>query len=96
MKHPILWSAALLLGMTHPARADECGPRAAVLQALYEKYKESPAFLATNTDGTRLVEITVSPNGETWTLLVIRPDGLTCLLATGKDWRPLSETGEPL
>jgi hypothetical protein len=47
---------------------------------------------------TRIIELYVSQKG-TWTVLVSRPDGMSCLVAAGTDWADGSarqEAGTPV
>src|SRR5882724_10723177 len=63
--------------------AGPCYPRDAIRTHLAERYGERPAG--------QLVELLVRPDGASWTILVIRPDGLACPVAAGEDWRDVSE-----
>jgi hypothetical protein len=36
---------------------------------------------------TRILEVWMSEEKGTWTILVTRPDGSTCVMATGTHWR---------
>lgn len=63
-----------------------CAPRATVLAFLDGKHDERR--VAWGLAGTgRIVDVTVSPDGATWTILVTKPDGTTCIIAAGRNWR---------
>ena len=64
-----------------------CGPRTAVLERLKSLYDEVPVSVGLGNDGG-VVEVVASRAG-TFSIVVTRPDGLSCLLATGRDWEPL-------
>ncbi len=43
-------------------------------------------------------EVWASEKTGSWTILFTRPDGVTCIMATGHDWQslsPLSPVGDP-
>lgn len=66
-----------------------CNTRANALGFLLERYKESASANGVSSNGG-LVEILTSPRGETWTIVVTGPDGITCMVATGYNWRRLA------
>ncbi len=62
-----------------------CAKRDLVVQRLQEKFGETQRGIGLNqTDG--LLEIFTSPATGTWTILMTKPDGSTCLLAAGRRW----------
>jgi hypothetical protein len=64
-----------------------CGSHKTVADALAKRYAETPISMGV-TIGGAVVEIYASPEG-TWTLLITQPNGVTCLIAAGKDWENL-------
>lgn len=64
-----------------------CGARDIVTQTLSQEFGESPLGAGLEGD-TALYEVWQSEDGESWTILRTRADGVTCVLATGTDWRP--------
>ena len=71
------------------AAETRCLPRDEVLAHLHTNFGEAPAgFGVAGSDA--LVELLVSPGGETWTLLITRRDGTSCLLASGEGWRAVA------
>ncbi len=83
----------LLIAAVAPASpasaAGPCYPRDAIHAHLAERYGERPAGIGVTAG--QLVELLVRPDGASWTILVIRPDGLACPVAAGEDWTDVSE-----
>lgn len=81
-------AAILLLAFSAPAQAQSvCGPRAEIIKVLGNKYQEMPK--AFGIAGQRnLAELFVSKSGS-WTMLMTKPEGVTCILATGQSWEEL-------
>jgi hypothetical protein len=84
---------ALLTGiLCIPTMADaaspKCGPRTEVLSQLAKKYSEVPAAIGLASSGA-LIEVLTSDDGATWTILVSRPNGTSCLVAAGEEWHAL-------
>ena len=89
-------SAALLLGAVaigSPAAAQQpagaCGPHTAVIKALGDKFHETQSATALTSAGT-LLEVLTASDGSTWTIIVSRPDGLSCVVAAGQNWQEKS------
>ena len=80
-------AAAAFFMLAGPAVAQlVCNERAKLLELLAKRYQEAPiAAGVTNTGG--LVEILTDPKGHTWTIIVTSPQGISCLVAAGEDWR---------
>ena len=93
--------AAALLAATPAAEAETrqaCAKRDQVVRKLEEKFGETLRSIGLHqSDG--VVEIYSSEETGTWTILMTRPDGMTCLLASGQLWEqdagPLQKPGEP-
>jgi len=73
-----------LLASTGIARPDDqkCAPRDVVIQRLAEKYGETRQTIGLSS-GDAIVELYASPSTGSWTIIVTRPDGISCLLAAG-------------
>jgi len=85
MARPAIILAALLMLVPAVAQAQpRCAPRASVVAQLEGVYLEAPIVSAVSDVGL-LIETWASALGETWTLLVTRPDGFTCVMALGRD-----------
>ena len=65
-----------------------CGNRQSIQERLADKYSEAPVIRALSGAGN-LVEMLASPSG-TWTMIVTRPGGQSCIVSTGDMWQPLS------
>lgn len=61
-----------------------CAPREQVVARLSQEFGEVPTAPGLMGNGN-LMEITTAPSG-TWTVLVTRPDGLSCFVASGDGW----------
>jgi hypothetical protein len=93
-----LISAALagMLGVTSasaqapPATdvAPACHSHADLAKMLGQKFAEQPSALGVQANG-HLVEVFVSNEGTSWTIVVTRPDGWSCIVAVGQDWESL-------
>ena len=87
-------AAALVLAA--PALAQTCGPADAVARHLSEKYGETRRGAGVANAGV-VIELYVAPNGRTWTLVAVRPNGTSCLIASGDWWHAIRpEKGKPL
>jgi len=61
-----------------------CGDRNKMISSLESNYQESRAGLGIVADGS-IVELFTAKSG-TWTVLITRPGGPTCVIGTGNDW----------
>lgn len=75
---------AALLQLVGPARAQGmvCAPTVKMLAVLKEKHGEVPAGGGILTNGWPML-IVARPDGKTFTLLFVRPEGAACIMATG-------------
>ena len=65
---------------------NQCNTRDSVVSLLGNKYQEAPVAVGvTNTGG--LVEVLSTEDGNTWTIIVTTPQGMSCLVAAGEGWR---------
>jgi len=64
-----------------------CGPRADIIKMLSDKYRERPRAIAI-ANQTSLIEVFTSEAG-TWTILVTRPKGATCIIGAGQSWEDI-------
>ena len=74
-----------------------CGPRPTFLKFLADRYDEAPAARGITASGGHIVELVMSRDGESWTIIVTDTGGTTCGLASGKAWQPVTavESLEP-
>lgn len=68
-----------------------CGPRAAFVEQLARQHGEQTSALGLAAGG-RIVEV-LSARGGSWTILVVRPDGVACVLAAGEAWERFAIPG---
>ncbi len=107
----LAWTAAAVLAATFalgpsgamaqaqgPAQArQQCDERTKVLGHLANKYQEAPVAIGVTSSGG-LVEVLSTGDGNTWTIIVSNPDGVSCLLAAGEGWRAIrfdNTAGDP-
>lgn len=62
-----------------------CQPRDLLLTWLQENYGEEPSGIGVANG--RLIELLVSPDGASWTIIQTAPNGISCLLVGGEGWR---------
>jgi hypothetical protein len=93
-------SVVVILGavaMSHPAAADQaptaCGPHPDVIKALGDRFHETQSATALTSAGT-LLEVLTANDGSTWTIIVSRPDGLSCVVAAGQNWQARTNQAE--
>jgi hypothetical protein len=86
--------AALLPGMAvaQNAQPAACAERASLVQSLSNNYAEQPTSMGLAANGA-VFEIFTSETGS-WTILVTRPDGVSCLMATGENWETLPQLAQ--
>jgi hypothetical protein len=76
--------------------ARPCAERAEVVARLAERFGETLRSVGLQR-GDAVVEVYSSEATGTWTILLTRPDGLTCLLAAGERWeqdaKPITAPG---
>ena len=73
------------LTATQAVAMPHCGDRDAVIGKLSGDYKEAHIASGLQSD-TGLMEIWASEIDGSWTILMTRPDGQTCVVATGTHW----------
>ncbi len=79
--------AALLAGFAAmPSRAQgTCAPRTDLARLLSQRHDETPVALGLASNGN-LMEVFASRLGETWTLVMSMPNGISCVIAAGESW----------
>lgn len=89
MKLPFLILAAVFAGSwTLPATAEApglaCARRDDMVKALASKYDERPRAIGL-ANARAMIEIFTSRAG-TFTILLTRPDGASCIISAGENW----------
>jgi len=81
----IFGAAALAPPQSAQAQAMTCLPRAALVERLEGRYKEHPAGGGLQ-GPQRFLEVWASEESGSFTVFVTRPDGVSCIVATGQNW----------
>ena len=78
-------AVATLTALPAPAAsAKSCGPRAAIVQRLADRFGETRRALGLA--GAGVMEVFASDDTGTWTVALTLPDGRMCLIASGRHW----------
>ena len=89
--HGVIAFSVLSLGMTffpdslQANIGQNCTQREDALEQLATRYAESPIFEGVAANGG-VVEVLSSKSGETWTILMTLPNGVSCFMAAGENW----------
>lgn len=62
-----------------------CGTRDSVTKLLASRYKEAPVGIGTVSD-RGVMEVYVSTDTATWSIVVTNPQGKTCIIAAGQNY----------
>ena len=73
--------------------ANNCAPREMVLERLANKFGESRQSVGLGAHNM-VVETFASADTGSWTITVTRPDGMTCLVASGQSYETVAETAQ--
>lgn len=88
----VMWAA---LVMAVPAWAShQCIERPKLMGWLLDKYDERPWGRGVSGSGDGVHELVVSPTG-TYTIVISRRDGLSCIVVWGKEWIPRPDDNSP-
>lgn len=80
----------MMLGFGTSARAQTvCMAHTDLANHLDSRFSEAPIAIGLANDN-RLVEVFSSGDGSTWTMVLTKPDGMSCVMATGEDWEILN------
>lgn len=84
--------AGLIPALTpaHAQTGPACAARAVVIDTLSQKYGETRRSIGMAANNT-VMEVFASAETGSWTIAVTRPDGLTCLMASGHGFEALAE-----
>jgi hypothetical protein len=75
--------------LAEPPREARCDQRGTILAYLSKRFAEAPIAMGVAENGG-LIEVLSSNDGMTFTIIVTRPDGQTCMVAAGGDWQRLT------
>jgi hypothetical protein len=84
---------SMLLGANAALGAPPCASDEAVSKRLESGYGELPIARGLASDG-KLLQVFASEDGLSWTVVLTRPDGVSCIAASGRYWQPV--TGKAL
>ena len=86
-----LFLGALLIGWSAlPGSAGAqmvCGERSVMVDGLLKNYAEAPVSIGLASNGS-VIEVFASPD-RSWTIVMTRPNGLSCVVAAGEGWEDL-------
>ena len=81
----IMTAVLIAISFAAPAAAEtKCGDRGDILKHLSRNYKEAPVAMGLVSNGN-VLEVLSSGNGS-WTIIITRPDGKSCVMAVGEAW----------
>ncbi len=80
-----LIGAAALLPIGSASAQTKWIDRDAVVEKLASEYAEQPSAMGLASAGG-VIELCTAPDGETWTMVLTRPDGLSRIVVTGEGW----------
>ena len=85
--------ACAVLSSTAAAQAaganPPCSPRQAIIDRLANKYAETSVAIGMASNGGVLEVLAANEDGGSWTIIVTMPNGMSCLLAAGKNFEML-------
>lgn len=92
----IKYALVALVASCSPVLAQEsCAPTPQVYEILTERFQEYRIFAGLTSQGA-VVEMWGSTETDTWTLVITRLDGISCVQASGAGFRmQLPVTGDP-
>lgn len=80
----LLWAVPMMA----VAQTPQCAPLDRVVEGLANGWQEAPVGRGMQ-GGELIVMVFAAPEGETWTIIGVGPDGTACLLASGAAWETL-------
>ncbi len=81
----LVLGAALVLASSSAFAAPQCNSRDKVPELLSETYSEAPVAAGVTNNGG-LVEVLSTSDGNTWSMIITSPQGMSCLVAAGEGW----------
>lgn len=79
---------ALLIGVRPASAAPPCMTHDEITKQLEVRHAELPISLGFAHSG-RVVQLFSAKDGATWTIVLIQPNGTSCVVANGKYWQTL-------
>lgn len=88
-------AACVLTSAPADAGGQPCTNYAAMSELLAREYKEAPVGGGLAHTG-KLLQVFVAEDGSSWTVVLTRPDGMTCIVAAGRHWQAIQKLkGDP-
>ena len=88
-----LLALSCFVALAVPAQAQvPCGTRGEIVKMLGSKYHERPRALGI-ANQANLLEVYTSTSGS-WTILLTKPQGVSCIIGTGQSWEDVPPTKE--
>jgi hypothetical protein len=81
-------TAGLSSATAAAAQQPACTARSDVVSQLSSRYSERPVAMGLANNGG-VIEIFSSQAGQSWTIVLTMPSGLSCLIAAGENWESL-------
>ena len=90
----VAFAFALLLHTAATVKAQPvCMPHDDFRLELHRNFSEAPVAIAIANNGA-LIELYAKRDRSSWTLMMTRPGGTSCVLAAGEDWNDLRKREE--
>ena len=90
MLRRIILASVVAGTLASPATAQMvCSERDKFLKHLGEGYSEAPVAMGLASNGT-VLEVLASTKG-TWTIILTKPNGLSCVVASGEAWEKIEQ-----
>ena len=72
-----------------------CRDRATLVNYLKENYNEEQVGVGMSEDGRVLIELWATKDGKSFTFIASMTSGISCIIATGENWRSLKIPIDP-
>ena len=72
-----------------------CSQHSKVVGQFANSYQEIPVAGGLTEDG-RLIEVLSTGDGKTWTIIISKPDGESCVMMAGEGWKKLKLSDDKL
>jgi hypothetical protein len=87
-------AAVSLLALPAFAQPAACSSRDNVLKQLSSQFSEAPIGMGVVGNGG-IIEFLSSKAGQTWTIILTMPNGVSCLIAAGESWERVPVKAKP-
>jgi hypothetical protein len=74
-----------------PPHRPACNSHDKLVELLQRNYTEAPSAMGLQANG-HLLEVFMSKESGSWTIVSTRPDGVSCIIAAGQYWRELPDS----